>query len=71
MRTLTHFAAPYCSKKKLNIASTRCPALVASYHPIGRVVTTDDIVDAMLFLASGRAAFITGSALTVDRGLAA
>lgn len=38
-------------------------------HPAGRVGDPQDIVDAVLFLLSGRAGFITGTSLTVDGGM--
>ena len=38
--------------------------------PVGRVGTPDDVADAVLFLASDRAAYINGDALTVDGGFA-
>lgn len=40
-------------------------------HPLGRVVTVDDVVNAVLFLASDEAAMITGTTLTIDGGLIA
>ena len=43
----------------------------AKVHPIGRVGTGDDIANAILFLASDRASFITGEYLCVDGGLMA
>jgi meso-butanediol dehydrogenase/(S,S)-butanediol dehydrogenase/diacetyl reductase len=39
--------------------------------PLGRVGTVDDIADAVLFLASEEASFITGDALVVDGGVVA
>lgn len=44
---------------------------VTKWYPLGRVGTPDDIADAMLFLASAQAAWITGTTLTVDGGLTA
>ncbi len=44
---------------------------VASHTPLGRVGQPEDIADAVLFLASDAAAFITGHVLTVDGGLTA
>jgi len=44
---------------------------VASHTPLGRVGQPEDIADAVLFLASDGAAFITGHVLTVDGGLTA
>ena len=40
-------------------------------HPIGRMGTGDDIANAVLFLASDRASFITGEYLCVDGGFMA
>ncbi len=37
--------------------------------PLGRLGTVDDVANAILFLASNEAAFITGQVLTVDGGL--
>jgi NAD(P)-dependent dehydrogenase (short-subunit alcohol dehydrogenase family) len=42
-----------------------------SFHPLGRIGTPADVADAVLFLASDRASFITGEYLTVDGGLMA
>jgi NAD(P)-dependent dehydrogenase (short-subunit alcohol dehydrogenase family) len=38
-------------------------------HPIGRFGEADEVADAILFLASDRASFITGEVLRVDGGL--
>jgi NAD(P)-dependent dehydrogenase (short-subunit alcohol dehydrogenase family) len=40
-------------------------------HPLGRIATVADVVGAILFLASPRAAFITGVVLPVDGGVTA
>ena len=40
-------------------------------HPMGRVADAGEIADAILFLASERASFMTGSVMTVDGGFLA
>lgn len=41
----------------------------AQMHPIGRYGTSEECVDAIAFLANGKASFITGVTLPVDGGL--
>jgi NAD(P)-dependent dehydrogenase (short-subunit alcohol dehydrogenase family) len=43
----------------------------AEKHPLGRIATPEEVAAAVLFLASGAAAFITGVALPVDGGITA
>ncbi|MFF1511196.1 SDR family NAD(P)-dependent oxidoreductase [Streptomyces sp. NPDC058326] len=43
----------------------------AKLNPIGRLGTPEDVANAILFLASEKSSFITGSALTVDGGYTA
>ncbi|WP_028008075.1 SDR family oxidoreductase [Solimonas flava] len=38
-------------------------------HPVGRVGTVDDIAQAVAFLASAQAGFVTGQSLVVDGGM--
>jgi NAD(P)-dependent dehydrogenase (short-subunit alcohol dehydrogenase family) len=42
-----------------------------SMHPLGRIAQIADIVEAIVFLASPRAAFITGAIVPVDGGVTA
>lgn len=44
---------------------------LASMHPIGRVGTSDEIADAVLWLSSPRSSFVTGHDLLVDGGFTA
>ncbi len=43
----------------------------ASIHPLGRVGTPEEVADAIVFLASPRSSFVTGTCLVVDGGLTA
>jgi 2-keto-3-deoxy-L-fuconate dehydrogenase len=44
---------------------------LAGRQPMGRLGTPDEIAEAVLFVASDRAAFATGSQLVVDGGVTA
>ena len=44
---------------------------VISLHPLGRLGVAADIANAVVFLASDDASFITGSELVVDGGMTA
>jgi NAD(P)-dependent dehydrogenase (short-subunit alcohol dehydrogenase family) len=50
------------------LADERFEQEVLSMIPLGRVAAVDDVAAAVLFLASGAAAFITGHTLVVDGG---
>lgn len=43
----------------------------AKQHPLGRVGTPEDIAEAILYLASPRSSFVTGTCLVIDGGLIA
>ena len=40
-------------------------------HPMGRIATTEEVADAVVFLCSPKASFVTGIALSVDGGYVA
>jgi NAD(P)-dependent dehydrogenase (short-subunit alcohol dehydrogenase family) len=44
---------------------------VVAHYPLGRIVTPDEVTNAVLFLAAPAASGITGAVLTVDAGLTA
>ncbi|MCW3026527.1 MAG: NAD(P)-dependent oxidoreductase, partial [Solirubrobacterales bacterium] len=44
--------------------------LIAS-HPIGRIAQPEEIADAVVFLASEKASYVTGVALPIDGGYTA
>jgi len=46
-------------------------AAVLALHPLGRFGTPEEVADAVVFLCSNKASFITGHALPVDAGLLA
>jgi len=46
-------------------------AVVANYQPLGRVVEAEEIADAVLFLCSDHASFVTGAEIPVDGGYSA
>ena len=46
-------------------------ARISRLYPLGRIVTTTEVANAVLFLASPLASGITGTTLTVDAGLMA
>ena len=46
-------------------------ANVSAAHPLGHLGEPQNVADAVVFLASDRAAFTTGSELVVDGGMTA
>jgi NAD(P)-dependent dehydrogenase (short-subunit alcohol dehydrogenase family) len=42
-----------------------------SKHPLGRIATPEEVANAILYLASSEASFVTGVALAVDGGITA
>jgi NAD(P)-dependent dehydrogenase (short-subunit alcohol dehydrogenase family) len=44
---------------------------LAALHPIGRIGQVDEVADAVLWLCSGKASFVTGHSLIVDGGFTA
>jgi NAD(P)-dependent dehydrogenase (short-subunit alcohol dehydrogenase family) len=51
--------------------AARVKRQVASHVPMGRLGTAADVCDAILFLASDESAYISGTVLPLDGGLAA
>ncbi len=58
--------------KRLGVTDTeKIRQLSADRHPVGRIGETSDVANAVLFLASDEATFVTGTSLTVDGGYTA
>jgi len=49
----------------------RADAFAAEFQPLGRMAEPEEVADAVMFLASSAASFVTGSDLTVDGGYSA
>jgi Enoyl-(Acyl carrier protein) reductase len=56
------------SRTESNRRETRSPAWLRQFMALGRYGKADDIANAVAFLASAKAQYITGSTLTVDGG---
>lgn len=52
--------------ERLNTPETK--ARLASWHPMGRLGTPEEIADAVLWLCSDGASFVTGQTLAIDGG---
>jgi len=55
----------------LGTDETRERARMTKLHPLGRLGRDADVANAVLFLVSDAAAFVTGSELVVDGGITA
>jgi len=44
---------------------------LAVFHPIGRLGRVEEVAEAVLWLCSGKASFVTGHSLIVDGGFTA
>jgi NAD(P)-dependent dehydrogenase (short-subunit alcohol dehydrogenase family) len=53
------------------VFDTDAEASLLAVHPMGRFGTTEEVADAVVFLCSSKASYITGHALAVDSGLLA
>lgn len=49
--------------------AARLKVMMAGQVPLGRLGRPEEVADAVLFLASDRSTFITGSSLDVDGGM--
>lgn len=61
----------YIRTPLLDAADDQTRAFWEGMHPIGRMGTAQEVANAMLFLASDDASFVSGAILTVDGGYAA
>lgn len=54
--------------REMSISIEEAENFLVSEIPMGRIVTPEDVADLTVFLASARAAMITGTAINVDGG---
>jgi NAD(P)-dependent dehydrogenase (short-subunit alcohol dehydrogenase family) len=52
-----------------NVGNPDQPTMLAKLSPLGRVAVPDDIGHAVVYLASEKAAFVTGAILTISGGI--
>lgn len=52
-----------------NLGDPSLKDMVAANHPIGRLASANDIAEAVIWLCSAQASYVTGHALVVDGGL--
>ncbi|UCD01743.1 MAG: SDR family oxidoreductase [Promethearchaeota archaeon] len=58
--------------KKANLTTSEKTLEISNkMHPLGRIGTPNDIVDAILYLASDRSSWVTGVIIPIDGGLVA
>ena len=54
-----------------SLADPAAAARVAPMHPLGRIATAEEVADAVVWLLSDAAAFVTGALIPVDGGVGA
>jgi NAD(P)-dependent dehydrogenase (short-subunit alcohol dehydrogenase family) len=58
----------YIETPMLNVLSEEARATAAGLHPIGRLGTSEEVAELVLWLSSDRASFVTGAYYAVDGG---
>jgi 3-oxoacyl-[acyl-carrier protein] reductase len=67
--TVNAIAPGYVPTALTNVLSDEQRAQAVAMTPLGRLGTVEDVANAVVFLASDEASFITGQVLSVDGGL--